>query len=38
MSNGVNPIYTFGITTSDPSLDPEVMIDRKHIAWYEATH
>ena len=39
MSNGVKPLYTFsGITTSDPSLDPEVMIDRKHTAWYEATH
>ena len=39
MTNGVNPIYTFsGITTSDPSIDPEIMIDRQQTAWYQATH
>lgn len=39
MANGRNPIYTYsGITTSDPSIDPEIVIDRQHTAWYEATH
>lgn len=39
MSNGRNPIYTFsGITTSDPSVDPEIVIDRQQTAWYRATH
>lgn len=39
MTNGKNPIHTFsGITTSDPSIDPEIMIDRQQTAWYQATH
>ena len=39
MANGVNPIRTFsGITTSDPSADPEAAIDRQQTAWWRATH
>ena len=39
MANGVNPIRTFsGITTSDPSTDPEAAIDRQQTAWWRATH
>lgn len=39
MTNGTNRIDTFsGITTSDPSIEPSVREQRRHTAWYAATH